>query len=309
MPIPKPTEKETENEYIGRCISKIIDEYDQTQAAAICYSTWRKTKETMAKKEIYVLTPRKTENRGQYLKRCSSHPKVRAQMSNIKDRMGFCLNSFNEYYRYWSKIEEFADVPKDTALGECIAKEKAKGFDYKEAYAHCATKIGTKPLLPGESITLGEDLLVEPVMFNEMDILGYKTKYFYLCPGAQSTFEKLVQAAKSDDDKRMIRSAAVMADAVFEIEDDVLEEEIATPEQLERAKIIVDDFKNLMEVIDEQLGMYNDVNYMDGHIEKIGALVDEEMGLEDACWEGYEPIGTKNVGGKEVPNCVPIKEE
>ena len=28
-------------------------------------------------------------------------------------------------------------------------------------------------------------------------------------------------------------------------------------------------------------------------------------GLEDACWEGYEAIGTKIVDGREVPNCVP----
>ena len=31
-------------------------------------------------------------------------------------------------------------------------------------------------------------------------------------------------------------------------------------------------------------------------------------GLEDACWEGYEAIGTKMLDGREVPNCVPIKE-
>ncbi len=30
--------------------------------------------------------------------------------------------------------------------------------------------------------------------------------------------------------------------------------------------------------------------------------------LEDACWEGYEAIGTKTLDGKEVPNCVPVKE-
>jgi hypothetical protein len=30
------------------------------------------------------------------------------------------------------------------------------------------------------------------------------------------------------------------------------------------------------------------------------------MELEDACWEGYEAIGTKILDGKEVPNCVPI---
>ena len=34
-----------------------------------------------------------------------------------------------------------------------------------------------------------------------------------------------------------------------------------------------------------------------------------EAGLEDACWEGYEAIGTKILDGREVPNCVPIKED
>ena len=36
-------------------------------------------------------------------------------------------------------------------------------------------------------------------------------------------------------------------------------------------------------------------------------LFAEDKGLEDACWEGYEAIGTKILDGKEVPNCVPIK--
>jgi hypothetical protein len=31
-------------------------------------------------------------------------------------------------------------------------------------------------------------------------------------------------------------------------------------------------------------------------------------GLEDSCWDGYEAIGTKTLDGREVPNCVPIKE-
>jgi hypothetical protein len=30
--------------------------------------------------------------------------------------------------------------------------------------------------------------------------------------------------------------------------------------------------------------------------------------LDDACWEGYEAIGTKMLDGREVPNCVPISE-
>ena len=31
-------------------------------------------------------------------------------------------------------------------------------------------------------------------------------------------------------------------------------------------------------------------------------------GLEDACWDGYEAIGTKMLDGREVPNCVPISD-
>ena len=31
----------------------------------------------------------------------------------------------------------------------------------------------------------------------------------------------------------------------------------------------------------------------------------EQFGLEDACWEGYEPVGTKQKDGRTVPNCVP----
>jgi hypothetical protein len=31
--------------------------------------------------------------------------------------------------------------------------------------------------------------------------------------------------------------------------------------------------------------------------------------LKKACWKGYEAIGTKKKDGKEVPNCVPVKEE
>jgi hypothetical protein len=38
------------------------------------------------------------------------------------------------------------------------------------------------------------------------------------------------------------------------------------------------------------------------------AAIDLLAGLEDACWTGYEAIGTKILNGKEVPNCVPIKD-
>ena len=39
-----------------------------------------------------------------------------------------------------------------------------------------------------------------------------------------------------------------------------------------------------------------------------GIRLAEGDGLEDSCWSGYEAIGTKELDGKSVPNCVPIKE-
>jgi hypothetical protein len=303
LPIPQPEGGETENEFVSRCISKIIDEYDQSQAAAICYNTYRKKEEMKKKEDIYVIQPRKTENRGTYLSRCSNNRKMKSQFPTIKERLGFCLNSFNEYYSYWNKLN-FEKVPTDSVLGACIAQQKSKGFDYKESYARCASKV----VVPNTTIVMNDDLLVEPVEFSELDILGYQTKYFYICPGAISTFEHLISMKPDEDTSRMIRNAAVIADNIFKIEAKVLEEETASVEQLEQATILVDDFYDLMSVIDNELGMLHDVSYMEGHLEKIGSYVREEMGLEDACWECYEAIGTKIVDGKTVPNCVPIEK-
>lgn len=45
--------------------------------------------------------------------------------------------------------------------------------------------------------------------------------------------------------------------------------------------------------------------------DKVSEIVSEliEKNLSDACWKGYEAIGTKKKDGKEVPNCVPVKED
>jgi hypothetical protein len=168
MPIPNPKPEETADIYIGRCIKTIYDEYGHERATAICKSKWEnKNMKKQEKEELFVLTPRKTENRGSYLSRCSAHTKMKEQFPNMRERMGSCLNSFNSYYKYWSRLDEFAEVPEDTTLGVCIAKEKAKGFDYKEAYAHCASKV---VVAPGPVVLSEEDnLIVEPVAFG-MDV-------------------------------------------------------------------------------------------------------------------------------------------
>lgn len=197
MPSPR-KQGEDRDKFISRCMSEIADEFPDTeQRYAVCISYADKTKSEMKKEDLFVLVPRKAENRGQFLKRCSSNPKMKAQFGDLKERLVFCLTSFNEYYKYWTKIEEFAEVPSDTNLGKCITRKKAQGLDYKDAYRECASSVVVEP----GPVVMEEDLLVEPVECGDC------------------------------------------------------------------------------------------------------------YGLEDACWEGYEAIGTKIVDGREVPNCVPIKED
>lgn len=163
MPIPKQNEGEDKDKFISRCISSIIDEYGQEQASAICYKQVDMSEDEI--EEVYVLKPRKTENRGTYLKRCSRNGKMKSQIPDLKERLMYCMNSFNSYYKYWSKMEEFGDIPSDSTLGECIAKEKAKGNDYRTAYANCSTKV----VVPNVPIVMEEDnLLIEPVMFGDI---------------------------------------------------------------------------------------------------------------------------------------------
>ncbi len=38
-------------------------------------------------------------------------------------------------------------------------------------------------------------------------------------------------------------------------------------------------------------------------------LPNGEYEFEGPCWDGYEQYGTKDMDGREVPNCVPIKDE
>lgn len=162
MPI-KPKSSEQESEFISRCMSEEKGAFpDNKQRYAVCKSYWDR-KDQMSE-EVYVLKPKKNENRGTYLTRCSSNKKMREQSPNMKERLFNCLNAFNSYYKYWAKLEEFGDIPKDSALAECIAREKAGGKDYRTAWASCTTKV----VSPSTTIVLSDDdddnLIIEPVL-------------------------------------------------------------------------------------------------------------------------------------------------
>ena len=97
-----------------------------------------------------------------------------------------------------------------------------------------------------------------------------------------------------DETQGMIRAAAVIADRVFEIEKEVVDEGVATPEQLQEAVVLVNDFYDIIYEIDEELGMVHNVQYMEGHLELILSYIPDEMSIDTAGLPPYvDEIGKK----------------
>jgi hypothetical protein len=292
MPNPR-KQGESEETFIARCMNEIADEYpDNSQRYAVCKTYLSKTNEKMKKQELYVLVPRKAENRGKYLSRCSSNPKIKEQMSVLKDRLAYCLTSFNEYYKYWVKMDEFAEVPANTALGDCIAKEKAKGFDYKEAYAHCASKVVVQP---GPVVLSDDNLLVEPVMFGDAVSIDFDDTL-----NTEKGKQLAMDLIDSGVDLHIItRRNKNQSGEVYDVA-----EELGIPKD----KIHFTGGKLKWEMI-KALGITKHIDNNPDELDAIkenlpGVKTTKFAGLEDACWEGYEAIGLKDDGS---PNCVPIK--
>jgi hypothetical protein len=239
MPI-KVNSGETENEFISRCIAEEVSSgKEQDVSAAICYSYWR---------------------RQEMSKLRTSQEKFTAKLKYSQDFRGINLTNFGEnsdacwegYIQVGTKILDGREVP------DCRGP-----VDEMEVQPQISSTY------PGEGATTAS-LAVEE---GEVNVLGYHTKNFDLCPTAFQLFTHLVSMPMDDDTKGMLRSAAQIADNVFHLEKLVMEKKSVTPHELEEAMILVDDFKDLMGEIDEEVGMPHDVSFMDGHIKTIQSFV------------------------------------
>ena len=117
---------------------------------------------------------------------------------------------------------------------------------------------------------------IAPALLSEegnINVFGLETEYFHICPGAVELFTHLTSMPMDDDTKGMVRSAALQADRVFDIEEDVLEDGVAEPKDLAQAIVLVADFKDLISEIDKITDMKHDVSFMDGHIKRIKELI------------------------------------
>jgi len=99
-------------------------------------------------------------------------------------------------------------------------------------------------------------------------------------------------------------------------------EEGSHEEAMKRAESLMEKIKKLRRAGLESEGEYSVENLAfktlrnTGYLTKLSdlkreaydAMMSIEEKMDNPCWKGYEMVGMKKKGGKEVPNCVPIKE-
>jgi len=102
-----------------------------------------------------------------------------------------------------------------------------------------------------------------------INVFGYHTRHFGICPGAQALFNHLITMPMNEETIGMVRSAAQVADNVFRKEEEVIQAGVASQHDYEEVALLVGDFKDIMGEIDEEVGMIHDVSFMDGHILKV----------------------------------------
>lgn len=181
-------------------------------------------------------------------------------------------------------VEPSGGESEDEFLNRCIPIIMEEGKDQEQAIAMCYSMYEQKLSYDTSNLPVYVDEVTEDkdkkkisIEFNEeLDIYGYKTRYFYICPLAYKTFEHFVEANLDEDAIGMVRSAAVVADRIFQIEKEVVEAKNTTPDQMKEALVLIDDFYDIIEELDEIMGMVHDVSYMDGHAEIISSYFNPE---------------------------------
>lgn len=136
---------------------------------------------------------------------------------------------------------------------------------------------------------------------NEYDSNNKKVKYSH----------RIVKQVPGEDlPKKLDESIADEFEHDFDLLESMTDEQKAKREQIVKSmKKKTDEFKerygkewkSVMYATATKEAMNEEAKKAEKHKES-----DE---LKDACWDGYEAIGTKKKNGKTVPNCVPVNED
>ena len=211
-----------------------------------------------------------------------------------------------------SKLKEIIQESLFEALTEAlcakgkayVAKRKAAGEKHGAYLMGRAVKV-CKGQIKGEAedaamkkSALGMAMYGKKSKMNEaegqVNVFGYQTKHFDICPGAQSLYKKITDEKLKDD---AVKSAK-LHDALFAMEKQALKSG-ASEENVKKAQEIAD---SIMELA-QKMGLKAEHQYVQGHVDKIKDTVKENIEEDIEAKDGTEfKIKLKHLLQKHATN-------
>ena len=119
-----------------------------------------------------------------------------------------------------------------------------------------------------------------------VDVFGYKTKYYKVCPGAKAFMDKVMDGAYGDMSEKQneVIRIAKLHDLLFIRELKALKDPVYASQVIPQAEYIVEEIKDNVKILGMPLA---DVGYLDNHIEiikdaakKVNENINEGHGLD-----------------------------
>jgi hypothetical protein len=120
------------------------------------------------------------------------------------------------------------------------------------------------------------DVLKEEIDPREVNIFGYETKHFDVCPGAQGLYKRIVAGEFTDgmpgpEEQDLITRSAKLHDALFALEKNVLNTG-GNELDIETAQIIADQIMAMAKMMD----LEEEHNYVQNHVKIISDTVNKK---------------------------------
>lgn len=299
-----PNPGESEDDFISRCVSYVMDEGKTAdEAVGKCYGMWKNQNFSPDKVSFDwddTLDTRKGKDlleqelsRGNLIYIISARNLTTKEMIDLSIEYGFPASHI------YTTGSNPAKIKKIKELG--IKRHYDNNFKVVQELGPVGIKFDYDVTALPDYVDYADTGLTESVLgfcgcgfaesdpSQEMDVFGYTTEYFYICPGAQALFNHLVSMEVDEDTKGMIRSGAQIADNIFKIEAEVVHNNNASQQELDEATILVDDFKDLISEIDKITGMEHNTSFMDGHI----TTIREYLGKFEEDFSTWDPEDQK----------------
>jgi hypothetical protein len=108
----------------------------------------------------------------------------------------------------------------------------------------------------------------------EVNVFGYQTQHFDICPGAQSLYKAIVDGEHGKQDKDLVIRVAKAHDSLFYLE------KLAKDGKVEVTQELVDIAQNqadlIMSAAKEKMDLEKEHSYVQGHVDTIKGLMDGE---------------------------------